>query len=91
MKDVKSITPCMKKLKNTTAYILTPEQIEVCDEDIAKPKGKGFIKKYHHFSYGKPGVINCQFIRGEGPYQTHRIIQLDGMNLMNLSIFSSIT
>lgn len=80
MKDVESIIPCMKNINNTTAYNLTPEEIEACDEDLAKAKaGKGFIKKYHHFSYVKPGVINCQYIRGKGPYHTHYIVQLEGV------------
>lgn len=82
MKDVQSITPCMKKLKNTTSYTLTPEEIEACDEDVAKPKGKGWIKKYHHFSYDKPGVINCQYVRGVGAYQTNRIVQLEGVSVL---------
>lgn len=68
----------MEKIQRTTAFILTPEQIEACDEDLAKPTGKGFIKKYHHFSYSKPGMINCQYIRGKGAYQQHRIVQLEG-------------
>lgn len=86
MKDVDSITPCMKKIKNTTEYQLTPEEIEACDEDSAKAKGKGWIKKYHHFSYSKPGVINCQYVRGRGAYQTHRIFTLEGIYLPHVQI-----
>jgi hypothetical protein len=91
MKDVNSIIPCMKNIQNTTSYTLTPEEIEACDEDVAKAEGKGFIKKYHHFSYGKPGVINCQYVRGKGPYQTHHIVQLEGMSCRNKSITHSLT
>jgi hypothetical protein len=68
----------MKNIKNTTPFHLESAEIEACDEDCAKAQGKGFIKKYHHFSYVKPGVINCQYIRGKGAYQTHHIFQLEG-------------
>lgn len=88
MKDVDSIIPCMKNLTNTTSYELTAEQIEECDEDIAKPKGKGWVKQYHHFSYAKPGVINCQYVRGKGAYQTHQIVQIEGINLLKLLLFN---
>lgn len=84
MKDVDSIIPCMTNLKNTTSYHLTPEQIEECDEDVAKAKGKGWVKKYHHFSYVKPGVINCKYVRGKGAYQQHHIVQIEGISLLLL-------
>ena len=78
MKDVESIIPCMKNIQNTTSYNLTAKEIEDSDEDVAKAKGKAFIKKYHHFSYVRPGVINCQYIRGKGAYITECIVQLEG-------------
>lgn len=77
MKDVKTITACMKKVKNTTDYPLTADEIEECDDlDSIKRKGKGFIKKYHHFSYVKSGVIKCQHVRGKGEYNTHHLFHL---------------
>ena len=90
MKDVESIIPCMKNIHNTTPYNLNSDEIEEADEDCAKPQGKGFIKKYHHFTYSKPGKINCKYVRGKGAYQTHHILQLDGIHELHRLSYPSI-
>lgn len=83
MKNVDDIIPCMQKIKNTTAIKLTSQEIQDCDEDVVKPEGPGFIKKYHHFAYENPGQLKCQYIRGVGDYQIHRTKQLAGTEVIS--------
>lgn len=87
MKSADDIIPCMTKIKNTTAFQLTAEEIKACDEDVVKPVGQGFIKKYHHFSYEKSGEVKCQYIRGEGSYVKHKMRKLDGIKIFFLLFF----
>lgn len=78
MKSVDDIIPCMKNIKNTTAYKLTADEIKACEEDLVQPVGPGFIKKYHHFSYEKSGELLCRYIRGEGPLLKHKMTRIEG-------------
>lgn len=68
------------KLSNTIDVLLEANQIHACDEDAVKAVGKGFIRKYHHFTYPSPGVVSCRYIKGEGPYVAHKMIQGAGVN-----------
>jgi len=79
MYSIANIIPCMKNLKNTTSKILTAEQICLADEDIVKPVGPGFIKKYHHFTYLGPGVLSCKYIKGQGEYRREEMRQAKGI------------
>lgn len=79
MVSVDDIIPCMKKIKNTTSIELKSQEIRDSDEDVVKAVGKGFIKKYHHFKYERPGELKCQYVRGEGGHQVHNMKQLAGM------------
>lgn len=63
------------KLSNTTPVLLDADQIYACDEANVKAVGKGFIRNYHHFTYPSPGTVACQYIKGEGPYVIHKMIQ----------------
>jgi hypothetical protein len=55
MKNISSLVPCFKNIQRTTSILLTAEEILKADEPNVKPVGKGFITKYHHFSYGGNG------------------------------------
>ena len=68
------------KLSNTTTVLLEAAQIDDCDEDIVRPVGKGFIRKYHHFSYAGAGVVLCRYIRGVGPAVRHTMAQGAGID-----------
>lgn len=37
------------------------------------------MKKYHHFKYERAGELKCQYVRGEGDYQVHKMKQLAGV------------
>lgn len=63
------------KIRNMVLVEFDARQIDACDEDDVKPVGKPFIKKYHHFSYGGAGVVNCRYIKGVGPAVRHTMIQ----------------
>lgn len=65
MFDINNIIPCMGKLKNTTSYEITYDEIADNDEDDAGPNGKPFIKKYFHFAYDGPGVVKCKFMKDD--------------------------
>lgn len=67
------------KLSNTTTVLLEAAQIDACDEETVKPVGAGFIRKYHHFSYGGVGVVLCRYIRGEDPVVRHTMTQGAGI------------
>lgn len=71
------------KLSNQTSILLEPAQIDGCDEENVKPVGKGFIRNYHHFSYRGTGVLACQYIKGVGSYQLHKMTQGPGMFVLN--------
>ena len=55
MKNISSLVPCFKNIQRTESILLTAEEISKSDEPNVKPVGKGFITKYHHFSYGGKG------------------------------------
>ena len=57
----------------------TGEEIKYCDEDIVKPEGAAFIKKYYHFTYLSTGVVACKCIKGRGAYTTHVMKKSRGM------------
>ena len=80
MFSMETIIPCMKSLKNTTSIQLTAEEIRDNDEDVVKPIGAAWIKKYHHFTYEEKGVLNCKYIRGEGAYKREKMKQVKGTN-----------
>jgi hypothetical protein len=63
------------KICNMMLVEFDARQIDACDEDNVKPVGKGFIKKFHHFSYAGVGVVNCRYIKGVGPYVRHTMVQ----------------
>ena len=63
------------KLSNMVTTILEPEQIDACDEDGVKSVGKGFIRRYHHFTYRGAGIIACRYIKGVGAYAVHKMNQ----------------
>ena len=58
---------------------LSADDVNSCDEDIVKPVGQPFIKKYHHFTYDGIGVMKCRYIKGEGAYVTEKTKQQSGM------------
>lgn len=67
------------KIRNTLLIQFDASQIDACDEENVEPVGKGFIKKYHHFSYGGAGIVKCRYIKGVGPYSKHSMIQGAGV------------
>lgn len=81
MYSIKNVLPCMTILRNTHSIELSAEDVNSCDEDIVKPVGNPFIKKYHHFTYDGIGVLKCRYIKGEGVYVTERTKQQNGMSL----------
>jgi hypothetical protein len=78
MYSITDVLPCMNILKNTHSIQLSAEDVEACDEDIVKPVGKPFIKKYHHFAYQSVGVLKCKHIKGEGEYVIEKTKQMTG-------------
>jgi len=78
MSSIVDIIPCMKSLRNTETRVLTSEDICKNDEKIVKPVGESFIKRYHHFTYPAPGVVNCRYVKGKGDYFKHEMRQ-EGM------------
>jgi hypothetical protein len=68
------------KLSNMVTTIFEPQQIYACDEDEVKSVGKGFIRRYHHFTYRGAGVIACRYIKGVGAYTVHTMKQGKRMN-----------
>ena len=81
MYSIKDVLPCMKVLRNTHSIELSAADVNSCDEDIVKPVGNGFIKKYHNFTYGGIGVLKCRYIKGEGDYVIHRTKQMNGTSI----------
>ena len=65
-------------VSNTIPVLLEGREITACDEEDVTPVGKGFIRSYHHFTYERPGVVRCRYIKGVGPYITHRMKQGGG-------------
>jgi hypothetical protein len=79
MFDINNIMPCMEKLKNTNSIEITYDEIVKADEEDAKPIGKGFIKKYYHFTYDGPGVVKCKFMKDDNEvYKYHTMNKMGG-------------
>lgn len=74
------------KLSRQMSILLEAAQIDACDEDLVKPEKRGFIRKYHHFTYPEPGVVACQYVKGVGAYMTHKMCKVAGM--LNAILFS---
>lgn len=82
MSSITDILPCIQVLSNTVTVELTYDAINACDEPAVSPCHGPFIKKYHHFTYPRPGVVQCKYMKGNGEYQEEIMRQQkdDGMN-----------
>ena len=69
------------KICNMVLVEFEARQIDACDEENVTPVGKPFIKKYHHFSYGGAGVVNCRYVKGVGDFVRHTMVQGAGTAL----------
>ena len=76
MFSIKDIIPCIKVLSNTETVTLSYESIEACDEHAVTPCRSPFIKKYHHFTYPRAGVVNCKYMKGSGEYHEELMKQV---------------
>ena len=85
MFSIKDILPCIQVLSNTVTVELTRDQINACDESAVSACGGPFIKKYHHFTYPRPGVVHCKYMKGKGEYKEELMKQQkdDGMNCVD--------
>ena len=73
MYNMTSIIKCMGRIKNTTTVGLSYEDISACDDpQNVSPVGEGFIKKYYHFVYIRPGVVSCKV---KGHPESHSVSQ----------------
>lgn len=75
MHDISNLLPCMKNLSGQHSIELNAEEIDECDEKVAKSKGKGFIKQYYHFKYDGTGRLLCKYMKGDGQYFLHEIVR----------------
>jgi hypothetical protein len=76
MYSIQEIIPCIKNLSNTETIILAYETIQSMDEPAVTPCRAPFIKKYHHFTYPRPGVVHCKYMKGTGQYQEELMKQV---------------
>ena len=76
MSSIQDIIPCIQNLSNTVTVQLTYENIQACDELPVTSCRSPFIKKYHHFTYPRPGVVNCKYIKGQGEYKEELMKQV---------------
>lgn len=85
MSSIEDIIPCIEKLSNTETVTLTYEMIQACDEEPVSSCRAPFIKKYHHFTYPRAGVVHCKYIKGQGEYQEELMkqVQYKGMKLFS--------
>lgn len=76
MSSIQDIIPCIDKLSNTETVVLTYETIQSNDEDPVSSCRAPFIKKYHHFTYPRIGVVKCKYIKGQGEYKEELMKQV---------------
>lgn len=83
MYNVSNIVESMGNIKRTTSVVLTYEQISACDEiQNVEPVGSGFIKKYYHFQYLRPGVVKCKVKKCDEVSFTHTMAKASGMSFL---------
>jgi hypothetical protein len=70
---IDDIIPCLRN--HTTVIELSYDEIKNADEPNCAPVGKGFISKYHHFTYEAEDILLCKYIKGVGSYQRHKVRQ----------------
>ena len=51
--------------------MLTVAEIYACDEPLVKPRGKGFIKQFHHFTYHSEGILICKTKKGDDEIEVY--------------------
>lgn len=76
MSSIEDIIPCIKNLSHTMTIELTYAMIQACDDLTVTSSKAPFIKKYHHFTYPRPGVVHCQYIKGQGEYKEELMKQV---------------
>jgi hypothetical protein len=74
--SIQDVIPCIQNLSNTQVVQLSYEQIQACDEPPVTCCRAPFIKKYHHFTYPRHGVVKCLYIKGQGSYNEELMKQV---------------